>query len=56
MVAKGLPVGTKQLKESIRTNRDPFPEDFIFELSVEEYKYFLKQGPTLFKFSKNILN
>ena len=33
-------VETKRLKESVRRNIDRFPEDFMFELSEEEYKYF----------------
>ena len=33
-------VETKRLKESVRRNIDRFPEDFMFELSKEEYKYF----------------
>ena len=33
-------VETKRLKESVRRNRDRFPEDFMFELSKGEYKYF----------------
>lgn len=30
-------VETKRLKESVRRNIDRFPEDFMFELTVEEY-------------------
>jgi len=33
-------VETKRLKESVRRNIDRFPEDFMFELSKEEYNYF----------------
>jgi hypothetical protein len=33
-------VETKRLKENVRRNRDRFPEDFMFELSKGEYKYF----------------
>ena len=33
-------VETKRLKESVRRNIDRFPEDFMFELSEEEDKYF----------------
>jgi phage regulator Rha-like protein len=33
-------VETKRLKESVRRNRDRFPEDLMFELSDEEYQYF----------------
>jgi phage regulator Rha-like protein len=35
-------VETKRLKESVRRNMDRFPEDFMFELSEEEYKYLKK--------------
>lgn len=35
-------VETKRLKESIRRNIDRFPEDFMFELSGEEYDYYKK--------------
>ena len=33
-------VETKRLKENVRRNWDRFPEDFMFELSKGEYKYF----------------
>jgi phage regulator Rha-like protein len=33
-------VETKRLKESVRRNIERFPEDFMFELSEEEYNYF----------------
>ncbi len=31
-------VETKRLKESVRRNMERFPEDFLFELSPDEYK------------------
>lgn len=30
-------VETKQLKRQVRRNLDRFPEDFMFELTAEEY-------------------
>jgi hypothetical protein len=33
-------VETKRLKESVRRNIDRFPEDFMFELSDEEWYFF----------------
>ena len=31
-------VETKRLKEAVRRNRNRFPEDFMFELTKEEFK------------------
>lgn len=31
-------VETKRLKEQVRRNKERFPEDFMFELTVEEYQ------------------
>jgi len=36
-LAKLYNVETKVLKQAVRRNRDRFPEDFMFELSNEEF-------------------
>ncbi len=38
---------TKRLKESVRRNRKRFPEDFMFELTKEEYDSLRSQFATL---------
>jgi hypothetical protein len=38
-LAKMYQVETKRLKESVRRNIRRFPEDFMFELSTEEWGY-----------------
>ncbi len=35
-------VDTSQLKRQVRRNIDRFPEDFMFELTKEEYNRFLR--------------
>ena len=35
-------VETSQLKRQVRRNIERFPEDFMFELTKEEYKEFLR--------------
>ena len=40
-------VETKQLKRQVRRNADRFPEDFMFELSQEEYRSLRSQNGTL---------
>jgi hypothetical protein len=40
-------VETKQLKRQVRRNRERFPEDFMFELTVEEYQSLRSQIGTL---------
>lgn len=40
-------VETKRLKEAVRRNRNRFPEDFMFELTKEEYDALRSQFATL---------
>jgi hypothetical protein len=40
-------VETKQLKRQVRRNLDRFPDDFMFELSKEEYEILRSQSGTL---------
>lgn len=40
-------VETKQLKRQVRRNIERFPEDFMFELTVEEYRILRSQIGTL---------
>jgi len=40
-------VETKQLKRQVRRNHDRFPDDFMFELSQDEYKILRSQIGTL---------
>jgi hypothetical protein len=40
-------VETKQLKRQVRRNLERFPEDFMFELTPEEYHYSRSQNGTL---------
>ena len=39
-------VDNKRLKEAVRRNSTRFPEDFMFELSVEEFKILRSQIAT----------
>lgn len=39
-------VETKRLKEQVRRNIERFPEDFMFELSVEEFENLRSQIAT----------
>ncbi|MEN8203891.1 MAG: ORF6N domain-containing protein [Bacteroidota bacterium] len=39
-------VETKQLKRSVRRNIDRFPNDFMFELTLEEFQYLRSQFGT----------
>jgi len=39
-------VETKQLKRAVRRNNDRFPEDFMFELTFEEFQYLRSQFGT----------
>jgi hypothetical protein len=38
-------VETKQLKRAVRRNADRFPDDFMFELSKEEFDNLSKAAP-----------
>lgn len=40
-------VETKQLKRQVKRNIDRFPEDFMFELTPEEYSFSRSQNGTL---------
>jgi hypothetical protein len=40
-------VETKQLKRAVRRNIDRFPNDFMFQLSNEEYRSLKRQFGTL---------
>lgn len=42
-------VTTKRLNEQFRRNRKRFPEDFAFQLSVEEYESLRAQIATLMR-------
>lgn len=46
-LAKLYEVETKQLKRQVRRNFDRFPEDFMFELSKDEYQILRSQIGTL---------
>lgn len=46
-LAEFYDVETKRLKEAVRRNRDRFPDDFVFELSMEEYKVLRTQIASL---------
>ncbi len=46
-LAKLYEVETKQLKRQVRRNIDRFPEDFMFELTQEEYSFSRSQNGTL---------
>ena len=46
-LAKLYEVETKQLKRQVRRNIDRFPEDFMFELTSEEYSFSRSQNGTL---------
>jgi phage regulator Rha-like protein len=39
-------VETKRLKEAVRRNRDRFPEDFMFEMSTDEFQNWRTQFAT----------
>jgi hypothetical protein len=39
-------VGTKVLNQSVRRNQDRFPEDFMFQISPEEFKNLRSQFVT----------
>jgi len=39
-------VETKQLKRAVRRNIDRFPDDFMFELTLEEFQYLRSQFGT----------
>ena len=39
-------VETKQLKRAVRRNIDQFPDDFMFELTLEEFQYLRSQFGT----------
>ncbi len=40
-------VETKRLKEAVRRNHDRFPDDFMFVLTVEEFRFLRSQFATL---------
>ncbi len=46
-LAKLYEVETKQLKRQVRRNLDRFPDDFMFELSQDEFQIFRSQSGTL---------
>jgi len=46
-LAKLYEVETKQLKRQVRRNIERFPEDFMFELTSEEYSFSRSQNGTL---------
>jgi hypothetical protein len=46
-LAKLYEVETKQLKRQVRRNIERFPEDFMFELTAEEYQFLRSQIGTL---------
>jgi hypothetical protein len=46
-LAKLYEVETKQLKRQVRRNLDRFPDDFMFELSQDEYQILRSQIGTL---------
>ena len=46
-LAEMYSVETKQLKRAVRRNISRFPEDFMFELSKEEYQLLRSQFGTL---------
>ena len=46
-LAKLYEVETKQLKRQVRRNLDRFPDDFVFELSQDEYQILRSQFGTL---------
>jgi phage regulator Rha-like protein len=46
-LAEMYSVETKQLKRAVRRNISRFPEDFMFELSKEEYQLLRSQSGTL---------
>jgi hypothetical protein len=46
-LAKLYEVETKALKQAVRRNIDRFPEDFMFQLTKEEWKFLRSQSVTL---------
>jgi len=46
-LAKLYEVETKQLKRQVKRNIERFPEDFMFELTPEEYHFSRRQNGTL---------
>jgi len=46
-LAKLYEVETKALKQAVRRNIDRFPEDFMFQLTKEEWKLLRTQSVTL---------
>jgi hypothetical protein len=48
-LARVYSVTTKRLNEQLRRNRKRFPQDFAFQLSVEEYESLRSQIATLDK-------
>jgi hypothetical protein len=46
-LARVYGVTTKRLNEQFRRNRKRFPEDFAFQLSIEEYESLRSQFATL---------
>jgi len=46
-LAKLYEVETKALKQAVRRNIDRFPEDFMFQLTKEEWKLLRSQSVTL---------
>jgi len=52
-IAKLYGVKTKRLLEQVRRNKERFPEDFMFQLTKEEYENLRAQIATLNKNRKN---
>ena len=49
-------VETKRLKEAVRRNIDRFPDDFMFEMTREEYGFLRTQFASLEKENKPFFN
>ena len=49
-------VPTKALKQAVRRNPERFPDDFMFELTLEEYRLLRSQIVTLNKAVENMPN
>ena len=45
-LAELYPVPTKRLNEAVKRNRNPFPEDFMFQLSEDEFQNWRPQIAT----------
>ncbi|HEY5992377.1 MAG TPA: ORF6N domain-containing protein, partial [Candidatus Udaeobacter sp.] len=45
-LAKLYGVSTKALNQALRRNRERFPEDFVFQLTAEEFTFLRSQSVT----------